>query len=110
LEWLEGDKYKDDGRRYASVLVLKELAENAPTLFYTHVQAFLVYIWNGIRDTNIKVRKASVNALSVVLVLVGERSSPNRFTWYSDIYGNVNEGFKSKNVDAIHGSLLALGE
>ena len=35
LEWLQSDRF--EGRRLAAVLVLKELAENAPTLFYGHV-------------------------------------------------------------------------
>ena len=63
LEWLEGDNNsggsgsgssshsrhnKDDGRRYAAVYVLKELAENAPTLFFAHAVDFLKYIWNGL--------------------------------------------------------------
>ena len=39
LEWLQGDRY--EGRRLAAVLVLKELAENAPTLFYVHAKDFL---------------------------------------------------------------------
>lgn len=43
LEWLEGDR--SEQRRYAAVLVLKELAENTPTLFNVHVEKFLSHIW-----------------------------------------------------------------
>jgi FKBP12-rapamycin complex-associated protein len=110
LEWLEGDRHKDDGRRYASVLVLKELAENAPTLFYTHVSNFLIHIWNGIHDPSIDVREGSIQALRAVLALVSERSSTGRVEWYHDILSKVKSGFKSKQPESIHGSLLATGE
>jgi FKBP12-rapamycin complex-associated protein len=91
LEWLENNnqnnsKSKDDGRKYAAVFVLKELAENAPTLFYTHVVTFLKVIWNGITDQNVYVREGSVQALHAVLHLISERHSMDRLQWYQDIY------------------------
>lgn len=111
LEWLEGDsKHKDDGRRYAAVLVLKELAENAPTLFYAHVATFLDHIWNGLRDQSVIVREGSVLALRAVLALISERRSTIRVQWYHDTYRQVKFGFAQKNVEVIHGSLLTLGE
>jgi FKBP12-rapamycin complex-associated protein len=36
LEWIKGERIESS--RFAAVLVLKELAENAPTLFYQHVR------------------------------------------------------------------------
>ncbi|KAL0486430.1 phosphatidylinositol kinase-related protein kinase TOR [Acrasis kona] len=113
LEWLEGDsRHKDDGRRYAAVYVLKELAENAPTLFYAHVQSFLEHIWNGLRDTNYMVREGSVLALRAVLALISDRQSNVRVVWYLDIWNKTREGYSNRNASAesIHGSLLATGE
>ncbi len=43
LEWLQDSRH--ESRRYAAVLVLKELAENAPTLFYVHVSSFFDLVW-----------------------------------------------------------------
>lgn len=44
LEWLhQPERYEP--RRYASVLILKELALNAPTLFNVHVANFVNDIW-----------------------------------------------------------------
>jgi len=43
LEWLQDAKH--ESRRHAAVLVLKELAENAPTLFYVHVSSFFDLVW-----------------------------------------------------------------
>jgi FKBP12-rapamycin complex-associated protein len=116
LEWLEGDNttthraHRDDGRRYAAVYVLKELAENAPTLFYAHVQDFLKHIWNGLRDPSHIVRDGSKLALSAVLALISERHSLARTTWYYDIFQKTKDGFKMKNAECIHGSLLVIGE
>ena len=36
LEWIRGERV--ESARYAAVLILKELAENAPTLYYQHVR------------------------------------------------------------------------
>jgi FKBP12-rapamycin complex-associated protein len=42
LDWLQG---KHESRRYAAVLVLKELAINSPTRFYVHVSSFFDLVW-----------------------------------------------------------------
>ncbi|KAG2382314.1 hypothetical protein C9374_005516 [Naegleria lovaniensis] len=114
LEWLKGDdnnnKKNDDGKRYAAVFVLKELAENAPTLFYGHVQSFLSVIWNGLTDANIGVRTGSVQALHAVLGLISERPTNFRNIWYQDIYNQTNSNFKNTKTEVVHGALLAIGE
>ncbi len=125
LEWLEGDNSsggsgsgssshsrhnKDDGRRYAAVYVLKELAENAPTLFFAHAVDFLKYIWNGLRDLSPLVRDGSKLALSAVLTLVSERYSLNN-TWYEDLFEKTKQGLSpNKPPEHIHGSLLVIEE
>jgi hypothetical protein len=63
----------------------------------------------GIKDPNIKVRKAATIALSSVLFLISERTF-SKMTIYHDIYSHIKDVFESKNVDHIHGCLLALGE
>jgi hypothetical protein len=40
-------------RRHAAVLVLKELAQNSPTLFYVHVSSFVELIWVTLRDPKV---------------------------------------------------------
>jgi hypothetical protein len=61
LERLRGER--NELRRYGAVLVLKELAVNAPSLFNTHAKDFFVLIWSGIRDPKPNVREASIDAL-----------------------------------------------
>lgn len=51
LEWLSGDR--NEGKRHAAVLVLRELAVNAPTFFFQKVQPFLDHIFNAIRDPKV---------------------------------------------------------
>ena len=45
---------RQEARRHASVLVLKELAVNAPTLFYSYVQQFFDSIWGALRDPKVR--------------------------------------------------------
>lgn len=50
LEWLhQSERYEP--RRYAAVLILKELALNAPTLFNVHVAGFVSDIWVALTGT-----------------------------------------------------------
>ena len=63
LDWLRGES--QGNRRYAAVLILREMAENAPAVFNVHVQSFIEIIWAGLRDVKVIVREASVAALRV---------------------------------------------
>ncbi len=47
LEWLHSDQ---SSRRLAACFVLKELAENAPTLFFVKTSEFFDRIWIVLRD------------------------------------------------------------
>ena len=52
LEWLSADR--NEAKRHAAVLVLRELAVNAPTFFFQKVQPFLDHIFNAIRDPKVR--------------------------------------------------------
>ncbi|EFA77745.1 protein kinase [Heterostelium album PN500] len=109
LEWLSGDRYEN--RRHASVLVLKELAQNAPTLFYVHAANFVDLIWVALRDTKLAIREGAVEALRACLELIAERESRLRLQWYQKIYDESQKAFKQNgSPEAIHGSLITLGE
>ena len=71
LDWLRGES--QGNRRYAAVLILREMAENAPAVFNVHVRSFIEIIWAGLRDAKVIVREASVAALRVM------RTSPFAF-------------------------------
>ena len=68
IDWLAGGD-RGEARRYAAVLILREMAENAPAVFNVHVRAFIDAIWAGLRDQKLIVREASVSALRVRTLL-----------------------------------------
>lgn len=92
LEWLQGDR--SEQRRHASVLVLKTLAENAPTLFNVHVSSvylfffflysmqFLDHVWIALRDTKLEIRESAILSLRACLVLISKRASRWRLQVY----------------------------
>jgi hypothetical protein len=67
IDWLHGrgELGSVEQRRYAAVLVLRELAEQAPAVFNVHVQAFIGAIWAALRDPRLHVREGAVAALNV---------------------------------------------
>ena len=85
------------------------MAVNAPTLFYVNVPAFFEYIWVAVRDPRVEVRRTAAEAMAACLVLIYRRHR-HRVQWYCKIYGQVQKGFESREVDSIHGSLLVTGE
>jgi len=129
LEWLQDVKH--ESRRYAAVLVLKELAENAPTLFYVHVSSFFDLVWyclssfllkqscphahfilcsrSALYDYNLSIREGAVEALHAALALISERENRLRLQWYHKIYDEAQKGLRQNTVPTIHGSLITLG-
>ncbi len=65
LPWLNPRLEPSESRRYAAVLILRELADVAPAIFNVHVKAFIDGVWGGLRDPKLHVRDASVQALQV---------------------------------------------
>ena len=110
LEWLQGDAAMFREKRHAAALVLKELAENAPTLFSVHLGTFFESIRVALHDDRVATRAAATRALSACLVLVSRRDSSLSVEYYYSIYKVVERGFKKATTETIHGSLLAVGE
>ncbi|RKO94116.1 armadillo-type protein, partial [Blyttiomyces helicus] len=108
LEWLQGDRH--EARRYAAVLVLRELAVSAPTLIYAYVGQILDLIWVALRDPKVVIREGAADALNATLALVHVRENQQRKQWYRKILEEAQKGFKIGSSDAIHGSLLTLRE
>ena len=97
-------------RRHAAVLVLKEMAENAPTLFYVHVARFFENIWVALRDPSVEIRESATRALSACLSLISKRESRWRVQWYYKIFEMARAGLRAATRESIHGALLTLGE
>src|ERR1700722_10247245 len=57
IDMLQGDK--QESSRYASVLILKELAKNSPTYFHSHISLVFEKILVPLRDSRLIVREGA---------------------------------------------------
>ncbi|XP_065623416.1 serine/threonine-protein kinase TOR-like [Quercus suber] len=109
LDWLRGDRV--EYRRFAAVLILKEMAENASTVFNVHVPEFVDAIWVALRDPTLAVRERAVDALRACLKVIEKRETRWRVQWYYRMFEATQDGLgRNAPVHSIHGSLLAVGE
>ncbi|XP_052193242.1 serine/threonine-protein kinase TOR isoform X2 [Diospyros lotus] len=109
LEWLRGERI--EYRCFAAVLILKEMAENASTVFNVHVPEFVDAIWVALRDPNLAVRERAVEALRACLRVIEKRETRWRVQWYYRMFEATQDGLgRNAPVHSIHGSLLAVGE
>ncbi len=108
LEWLQSDR--QENRRFAAVLVIHELAENAPTLIYSFVPQIFDVIWVALRDPKVLIRESAAEAVSACFEILAARDSQVRQDWLSRIYEEARRGFKIGSLESIHGSLLTIKE
>ncbi|KAG0345157.1 phosphatidylinositol kinase- protein kinase tor1 [Podila humilis] len=108
IEWLTGDR--QEARRHASVMVLAELVRHADVIVFPHVPSILDHIWVAFRDPNQHIRSAAADALSAVLIIVADRNSPHKDSWYSRINEEAQRGLRIATTESIHGSLLIYRE
>lgn len=109
LDWLKGERV--EYRRFAAVLILKEMAENAPTVFNVHVPVFVDAVWVALRDPSVAVRERAVEALRACLCVIEKRETRWRVQWYYRMFEATQDGLgKNASHHSIHGSLLAVGE
>lgn len=108
LEALQSER--QESRRFAAVLVIRELAKGSPTLLYGFVPQIFELIWVALRDPKVLIREAAANAVSECFDIIAARDLQVRQLWFSRVYEEALLGLKSSNVDWIHGSLLVLKE
>ncbi|XP_026390069.1 serine/threonine-protein kinase TOR-like [Papaver somniferum] len=109
MDWLRGERV--EYRRFAAVLILKEMAENASTVFNVHVPEFVDLIWVALRDPTLAVRERAVEALRACLRVIEKRETRWRVQWYYRMFEATQDGLgKNAPVHSIHGSLLSVGE
>jgi len=101
---------RQEFRRFAAVLTLRELAEHSPTLLYQYVKAILEVIWVALRDPKVLIRESTAEAISALFEIIAARDAQLRDQWFARIYSEIYRGFQLNTVDTIHGSLLALKE
>ena len=108
LEWLQSDR--QESRRFAAVLTIRELAKNSPTLLYAFVRTILECIWVAIRDPKVLIRETAAEAVGACFDIILTRESSMRDILYGKMYEEALQGFKSGSLEYTHGSLLIIKE
>lgn len=109
LEWLRSTE-RHETRRFAATLVVRELAKNSPTLLYPFVPTILEFIVKAVQDPKVLIRETAAEAIGACFDILLTRDPTTRDTWHKEMYREAMEGFKSNNIELIHGSLLILKE
>ncbi len=108
LEWLQSDR--QESRRFAAVLILRELAKNSPTLLYAFVPQIFDCIWVALRDSKVLIRETAAEAIGACFEIISARDAQLRQHWFSRMYEEAQQGLKSNTLESLHGSLLAIKE
>lgn len=108
LEWMQSDRVEE--RRYSAVLVLRELARNAPTLMYPYVGYVFDHIWIGLRDPRHLIRATSSETVSACFKIIRERDQEMKQEWMDKMFTEAVKGLKTNSVEFVHASLLVLKE
>ena len=109
LEWLTTSD-RQESRRFAAVLVIRELGKNAPTLVYAFVQQILECIWITLRDSKVLIRETAGEAVGVCFEIISARDATLRQQWFTNMWDESLIGLKQANIENVHGSLLAVRE
>ena len=116
---------RQDASRFSGVLILHQLAQNAPSHVYPNVQGVLDKIWIPLRDSRVcpsitgedgslidtqtMVRERASMLLSACLDIVKTRDKSPTET-YRKIFDEARSGLlRASSTDSILGSLLAFG-
>ncbi|KAF2267940.1 ARM repeat-containing protein [Lojkania enalia] len=108
LEWLQLER--SENRRFAAVLILRELAKNSPTLMYQWIAQIFEVIWVALRDPKVLIRESAAEAISACFEIISPRDSQMRQQWFNRVYDEILKGFAQNTNEAIHGSLLTMKE
>ena len=108
LEWLQNDR--QENRRFAAVLIIRELARNSPTLLYAFVAQVFDCIWVALRDGKVLIRETAAEAAGACFEIIAARDPMLRRQWFQKIYEEIQINFKSANSDHLHGTFLIMKE
>ncbi|TKA63316.1 hypothetical protein B0A55_12457 [Friedmanniomyces simplex] len=108
LELLTSER--NENRRFAAVLTLRELARHNGTLLYNAIPQILGHLWEGLRDQKVVIRETSAETMREMFKVLSARDQQNRQTCLTRTYETAQEGFRRGTVECVHGSLLAYKE
>lgn len=108
LEWLKNETFHV--RRHAAVMILKELSINAPSTSFRYMDKYFDFIWSAFWDTRLVVRVSASESLQANFMLIQQRESNRKTSWYNRALDEADGAFKRNSSDATHGALLILNE
>ena len=108
LEYLQGDR--QEMRRHAAVLAIKELANSTPTLIYGYIPQILESLWAALRDTKVTIRESGAEAMGVCLEILYAREASLRNSHYIKVLDEAQNSVRSNATESIHGGLLVYRE
>ncbi|KAL9017036.1 MAG: hypothetical protein Q9185_005638 [Variospora sp. 1 TL-2023] len=109
VEWLRATE-RNEVRRFAATLVIRELAKNSPTLLYAFVPTILEIIGKAVQDPKVLIRETAAEAVGACFEIILTRDASLRDHWHNKVHEDTLQGFKSNNIEVIHGSLLMMRE
>ena len=108
LEWLTSER--NENRRFAAVLILRELARNSSTLLYPYIPGILVSIWEGLRDQKVVIRETAAETVSQCFKILSARDPAQRSQCLTRMFEAAQDGYRRETIECVHGSLLAYKE
>ncbi|KAF1783832.1 Serine/threonine-protein kinase TOR [Phytophthora cactorum] len=108
LEWLKNETFHV--RRHAAVMILKELSINAPSTSFRYMDKYFDFIWSAFWDSKLVVRVSASESLQSCFMLIQQRESNRKTSWYNRALDEAEGAFKRNSSDATHGALLILNE
>ncbi|RHY28067.1 hypothetical protein DYB32_006287 [Aphanomyces invadans] len=108
LQWLGNENFQV--RRQAAVVIMRELAINAPAILFRHIDTFFDVIWNAFGDTKQQTRESAADALQACFALLQARDSNRKSQWYSRTYDEWRRGLDKGSPESMHGAFLILNE
>lgn len=120
--------HKNEGKKQAALLILRELAIMTPSSFYKQASSFFEQIWEAIRHPSPIIREAAVSTLRATLAITVSREGKEAsasLAYYQLCLKEAMQGFEeeasgstngtsggrtSHREERIHGSLLVINE
>ncbi|KAF2860296.1 TOR1 phosphatidylinositol 3-kinase [Piedraia hortae CBS 480.64] len=101
---------RNETRRFAAVLVLRELARNNGTLLFHAAPTIMMALWEGLRDTKPTIRETSAELLGLMLGILAARDQQTRQVCITRTFDTAVDAFRRGTAESVHGALLAFRE
>ncbi|KAH3745267.1 protein kinase [Pelomyxa schiedti] len=95
-------------RKLCGLLVMKELAKNAPVVFYSQMGSFMTQLVTVLHHQSQSIRLEAHEALEVCLSICQRCEHPNRSAWFTNLYDETLKYTSNPlgNAEQLHGVLL----